>query len=153
MSQQNRRRGNGAKYICTADPVGIGRKSRQYTTFQCSVYSHDFHVHCNWISCMYVFGSISSSFILRAHLYTTQSSICEPLSLSNAPAVGIGTVHTKKDTKIHCSSLLNNFMVSFSFLRDCPTRFFGLVLIFMERSGKGETLLVFTFLIHRLLRL
>ena len=44
MSPQNGRRGNSAKYIRTADPVGIDRNLRQNTIFQYSKhkYIHDF---------------------------------------------------------------------------------------------------------------
>ena len=44
MSPQN---GNAA------DPVGMGRKSRQYTIFQYSVLAR-LSVHSDWISCMYL---------------------------------------------------------------------------------------------------
>ena len=75
MSPQNGRRGNCAKYIHPVDQVGISRNSRQYTAY-IPVQAH-LYVHSNWISCMYVFGAVPSSSILRAHLYTTPSSMIQ----------------------------------------------------------------------------
>jgi len=41
--------------VYTAEPVGMGRKSRQYTILQNSVQAHDFLPNKNWISsCMHL---------------------------------------------------------------------------------------------------
>ena len=45
-----------------------------YTILEYSVLAW-FSAHSNWISCMYVFGAISFSSILRPHLYTAYASM------------------------------------------------------------------------------
>ena len=59
----------------TADPVGMGRKSRQYTIFQYTVHRHDFLVMSTGSAVPYVFDSIPTSSLMQAHLYTTPSSM------------------------------------------------------------------------------
>ena len=62
-----------AKYR-TADPVGRGRKSCLYHRLEYSV--HGRATFCPYRQDqLYVFGAISSSSILRAHLSTTPSSM------------------------------------------------------------------------------
>ena len=65
--------------VHTADPVGMGRKSRQYTIFQECVQAR-LSSHTDWISCRHVFGAISSSSILCRHL---------PLSMAYHAELGI----------------------------------------------------------------
>ena len=60
--------------IPTADPVGMGRKLRQYTILQYSVQAQ-LSANTDWISCRYVFGAISSSSILCPH---PPSSMLQP---------------------------------------------------------------------------
>ena len=50
-----------------ADPVGMGRKSCLYTILECKVLAR-LSALTSWISCMYVFGAISSSSILCPRL-------------------------------------------------------------------------------------
>ena len=51
-------------------------RAESHTVFQYSVQAR-LSAHSDWISCtyMYVFGAMPSSSILRAHLYTTHSSM------------------------------------------------------------------------------
>jgi len=62
------RRGYCAKYRYKADPVGMGRKSCQYTILEYSVLAR-LSAHTDWISSTYVFGAIySSSYMLMCLL-------------------------------------------------------------------------------------
>jgi len=51
MSPQIGRRGYCAKYVHTADPVGMGGKSRQYAIFLSNVQAR---LSSYWTSCMYL---------------------------------------------------------------------------------------------------
>jgi len=60
--------------VHTADPVGMGRKACRYTIIMYSVYWRDcLPIPTGSAAC--IVGAISSSSILRAHLYTTPSSM------------------------------------------------------------------------------
>ena len=64
-----------AKYCTyTADPVRMGRKSCLYTLLAYSALAW-LSAHTDGISCIAVFGTISSSSILWSYLYITYSSI------------------------------------------------------------------------------
>jgi len=52
-------------YLGTADPVGMGRKSCQYTIFQ---YSVRLAAHTNWISYMYFSQYPSLPFCVHIYL-------------------------------------------------------------------------------------
>ena len=66
--------------VHTADLVGMGRKSRQYTLFQYRVQAH-LSAHTDWTSCTDVFDTIPLSSILGTHLYTTLSSMAHNFKL------------------------------------------------------------------------
>ena len=59
--------------VHTADSVGMGRKSRQYTIFQYCVQAQLSPIPTGSAVCT-VFGAIPSSAIVQDHLYTTPSS-------------------------------------------------------------------------------
>ena len=73
---QNRRRRYCAKDIHTADPVGMGRKSRQYNYIPVLTYSCTGMTFCPCrLDRLYVFGAMSSSFIC----VLIQLNLCVPM--------------------------------------------------------------------------